>query len=199
MNPLMKRGATQIITEADLFPLKPSDESSKLGDDLKSAMEKQSISPLVSVRSVDLLTSRSSLWKALFVAYGGPYAVAAGLKVVHDLLAFLQPQLLRLFLSYVSAYQETRYNETERPSKFEGILIPITMFIASVLQTIIINQVSGSALTILVDFLINDHSISCEPSRLACASELDSSLPSIRKLSFFLMTGGVALRVTSSI
>jgi hypothetical protein len=138
----MQKGATQIITEGDLPPIKTSDESSKLGDDLKRAMKTQSLSSLALFGSFFLLKSHSPLWKALFVAYGGPYAVAAGLKITHDLLAFLQPQLLRWFLSYISAYQETRLDATERPSEFEGFLVALLMFVASVVQTIFLNQVS---------------------------------------------------------
>jgi hypothetical protein len=41
MTPLMKKGASQFITEDDLFPLKTSDESVNLGNKLKEAMEKQ--------------------------------------------------------------------------------------------------------------------------------------------------------------
>ncbi len=100
-----------------------------------------------------LFKPHSALWKALFVAYGGPYAVAAGLKITHDLLAFLQPQLLRWFLSYISAYQETRFNATERPSKSEGFLIALLMFVASVVQTIFLNQVSDVILLCFGNYL----------------------------------------------
>jgi hypothetical protein len=41
MTTLMKKGASQFITEEDLFPLKFSDESVNLGNDLKKALEKQ--------------------------------------------------------------------------------------------------------------------------------------------------------------
>ena len=41
MSPLVKKGAIQYITEDDLPPLKPSDEASNLGEDLKQAMKKQ--------------------------------------------------------------------------------------------------------------------------------------------------------------
>jgi len=41
MTPLMKKGASKFITEEDLFPLKTSDESVSLGNELKEAMEKQ--------------------------------------------------------------------------------------------------------------------------------------------------------------
>jgi len=83
----------------------------------------------------------STLWKALFIAYGGPYAVAAALKVLQDLLAFLQPQLLRLLLSYISVYQSTRLVPDRKPSDLEGFALALIMFIASVIQTICLNQV----------------------------------------------------------
>ena len=84
----------------------------------------------------------SPLWRALLIAYGGPYAIAAGLKIVQDLLAFLQPQLLRYLLSYISRYQDTRFQSDERPSELQGFAIAIVMFVASVTQTICLNQVS---------------------------------------------------------
>ena len=89
------------------------------------------------------LTDCSPLWRALFVAYGGPFAIAACLKVVQDLLAFLQPQLLRWLLNYISRYQDTRLQSDERPSELQGFAIAIIMFMASVTQTICLNQVSA--------------------------------------------------------
>jgi ATP-binding cassette subfamily C (CFTR/MRP) protein 1 len=86
----------------------------------------------------------STLWKSLFVAYGGPYAVAAGLKIVQDLLAFLQPQLLRWFLAYISRYQSAHFGPSksgDAPNKLEGFAIAAIMFCASVAQTIALNQV----------------------------------------------------------
>jgi len=85
----------------------------------------------------------SSLWKALFIAYGGPFAFAAGLKVLQDCLAFLQPQLLRWLLNYITMYQEARFNPGSRPSDVEGVAIALIMFVASVVQTICLNQVRG--------------------------------------------------------
>jgi len=86
----------------------------------------------------------STLWKALFIAYGRPYVVAAGLKIIQDLLAFLQPQLLRWLLSYISWYQISRLQPIDGsnlPSKLEGLSIALIMFVASVVQTITVNQV----------------------------------------------------------
>lgn len=121
MTPLMKKGARQYVSEQDLPALLSEDESENLGNYLENAMEKH------------------TLWKALFVAYGGPYAVAAGLKIVQDFLAFLQPQLLRVLLVYISAYQGSRF-DYNRPSDFQGFAIAVLMFVASIIQTVCLNQ-----------------------------------------------------------
>lgn len=96
----------------------------------------------------------SPLGRALFVAYGGPYAIAAGLKILQDLLAFLQPQLLRLLLSYISRYQSARFQPEGRPSELEGFAIAIIMFVASVTQTVCLNQVSCSSHSYLQTFVL---------------------------------------------
>ncbi|KAI0080155.1 metal resistance protein YCF1 [Panus rudis PR-1116 ss-1] len=123
MDTLMKKGAKRFITENDLPALLPRDESAKLGEDLQAAMK-----------------NHKSLWVSLFVAYGGPYALAAVLKLIQDCLAFLQPQLLRWLLSYISDYQSSRYDGGKGPSPLEGFAIAILMFVASVTQTVILHQ-----------------------------------------------------------
>ncbi|KAF5362251.1 hypothetical protein D9756_002523 [Leucocoprinus leucothites] len=123
MTPLMKKGVKQYISERDLPALLSEDESENLGRDLENAMAKH------------------ALWKALFIAYGGPYAVAGGLKFVHDCLAFLQPQLLRLLLAYISAYQSARFGPGGgRPSDLQGFAIAVIMFVASMAQTAFVHQ-----------------------------------------------------------
>ncbi|KAF8740000.1 hypothetical protein AX14_009122 [Amanita brunnescens Koide BX004] len=124
LTPLMQKGATKFITEADVPPLKPSDESRHLGHRLQDALK------------------RYTLWKALFVAYGGPYAVALLVKIVQDCLSFLQPQLLRWLLAYIARYQDARSDPSkhEPPSLFEGFLIAFIMFSAATVQTVTLNQ-----------------------------------------------------------
>ena len=60
-------------------------------------------------------------------------------------MAFLQPQLLRWLLSYVSTYQSTRENEKyggpEPPSAMQGFMIAGIMFVAAITQTVILHQV----------------------------------------------------------
>ncbi|EMD38835.1 hypothetical protein CERSUDRAFT_92869 [Gelatoporia subvermispora B] len=123
MSGLMKKGAKQYITEEDLPSLVPKDEAENLGLKLQKS-----------------LGEHSSLWTALFVAYGGPYAFAALLKLIQDSLAFLQPQLLRWLLAYISEYQSTRHSGEASPSPLEGFAIAVIMFVASCVQTVILHQ-----------------------------------------------------------
>jgi ATP-binding cassette, subfamily C (CFTR/MRP), member 1 len=85
------------------------------------------------------------LWRALFVAYGWPYFLAACLKITQDCLAFLQPQLLRWLLAYISAYQSAQdginFGGLPGPSPLQGFAIAALMFSASATQTFILHQV----------------------------------------------------------
>ncbi|KAH7888221.1 P-loop containing nucleoside triphosphate hydrolase protein, partial [Phlebopus sp. FC_14] len=124
LTPLMKKGSQTIITENDLPALVSRNESAALGDDLQSALDKH-----------------SGLWTALFISYGGPYAFALFLKIVQDSFAFVQPQLLRWLLAYISSYQSTKGAEVaEDQSPFEGYAVAIVMFVASLAQTTILHQ-----------------------------------------------------------
>ncbi|KAK0238750.1 P-loop containing nucleoside triphosphate hydrolase protein [Armillaria nabsnona] len=123
MTPLMKKGASEYISENDLPSLRPEDASERLGQTLHDTLQKH------------------SLWKALFISYGGPYALAAGMKLLQDCLSFLQPQLLRWLLSYISICQSARYaDDSTKPHPLEGFSIAVLMFVASVAQTVILNQ-----------------------------------------------------------
>ncbi|KAG1731999.1 P-loop containing nucleoside triphosphate hydrolase protein [Suillus paluster] len=125
LTPLMKKGSKEFITEDDLPALLPRDESENLGKDLQSSLEKH-----------------SSLWTALFLSYGGPYLLAGFYKLLQDSLAFLQPQLLRWLLAYISSYQSTKGTAhlLVGPSPLEGYAIAIIMFLASMVQTVILHQ-----------------------------------------------------------
>lgn len=75
-------------------------------------------------------------------AYGGPLFVALGLKIIQDLLAYAQPQFLRWLLSYIAVYQAAVKENTEVPDPVEGFAIILLMFIAALVQTIVLHQVS---------------------------------------------------------
>ncbi|KAH9924719.1 metal resistance protein YCF1 [Fomitopsis serialis] len=123
MSDLMKKGAKTYITEDDLPSLVPKDEAANLGRKLQHALQKH-----------------KGLWMSLFVAYGRSYAFAALLKIIQDCLVFLQPQLLRWLLAYISEYQIARASGRERPSELEGFAVAVIMFCASVVQTIFLHQ-----------------------------------------------------------
>jgi ATP-binding cassette subfamily C (CFTR/MRP) protein 1 len=146
MTPLMKKGASQYITEEDLPPMVQEDTCGKLGDALIKAQSKQCVLAVFLVRTAITLQTfyflrSKSLWRALAAAYGGPYLVAAFLKIAQDCLAFLQPQLLRILLAYISSYQDARrIGHDPDPGAVQGFVIAAIMFIAAAIQSILIGQ-----------------------------------------------------------
>jgi hypothetical protein len=127
MDGLMKLGSKRPLEEEDVYVLGPEDQADVLADKLERATEKH-----------------PNLWVALGAAFGATYAEAAGLKVIQDLLAFAQPQFLRMFLSYISAYQAATSDPTSTPkgpSTIQGVLITLGMFASAMAQTIVLHQV----------------------------------------------------------
>ncbi|KAI6037805.1 P-loop containing nucleoside triphosphate hydrolase protein [Pisolithus marmoratus] len=124
LTPLLRKGVDVPITEVDLPCLVPSDESEKLGEQLHRALGKH-----------------TSVWVALFATYGGPYMFAGCLKIIQDSLAFVQPQLLRWFLLFITNYQTAKgWNFIGGPSAFEGFAVALIMFVASMIQTVVLHQ-----------------------------------------------------------
>ncbi len=123
MTPLMKQGYKQYLTEDDLWGLTPSDKTSATGDRFEKAWKHQLNRG-----------KRPSIWLALFHAYGGPYMGATFFKVINDLAAFSQPQLLRYLISFVDSYSEGKVPQP--PVK--GAAIAIAMFFVAGLQTTMI-------------------------------------------------------------
>ncbi|KAG8894385.1 hypothetical protein FRC00_009035, partial [Tulasnella sp. 408] len=119
----MSTGASRFITEEDMYALDVNDESKNLGDRLQEYWDRQ-----------EKKTS-GALWRAMYHAYGGPYAFAAFLKVLQDILAFVQPQLLRLLLAYITAYQADK-----SLTQYQGVALVIAMFVAALAQTAILHQ-----------------------------------------------------------
>ncbi|KAG9121358.1 hypothetical protein FRC07_002714, partial [Ceratobasidium sp. 392] len=125
MTPLMKLGYARYITERDLSGLSPSDTAHALSETLSSHWNQQ------------LRSKNPSLWGAMLRAYGGPYAIAALIKTVRDVLAFAEPQLLRFLLAFIAAYQSS---EGENKSAFVGWAIAGAMFVLSIIQTAMLHQ-----------------------------------------------------------
>lgn len=70
---------------------------------------------------------------------------ALGLKLAQDALAFLQPQLLRWLLAYISTYQTSKVSDGTPPAVFEGFAVAALMFGASLIQTVVLHQVGPFA------------------------------------------------------
>ncbi|KAI1393759.1 P-loop containing nucleoside triphosphate hydrolase protein [Hypoxylon trugodes] len=125
MTRMMKHGYKQYLTEEDLWGLSPNDKTSSTGQRFERAWEYQLKHK-----------KRPSLWIALFRAYGTPYLIASIFKVITDMAAFTQPQLLRYLISFVKSYGEGK--EPQPPIK--GAAIALAMFFVAVVQTSTIHQ-----------------------------------------------------------
>jgi ABC-type multidrug transport system fused ATPase/permease subunit len=123
MTPLMKFGYTNYLTPDDLWNLRRRDTTRATLDDLSEAWEEQ------------LQTKRPSLWIALFKAFGGPYLRGALIKSGSDILAFVQPQLLRYLIAFIDSYRGPDPQPVIR-----GVAIALSMFFVSVVQTSCLHQ-----------------------------------------------------------
>jgi ATP-binding cassette subfamily C (CFTR/MRP) protein 1 len=123
MTPMMKMGYKKFLTEEDLWDLRAEDSTSYTERRFTKAWERQ------------LLRKKPNLWFALFQAFGGPFGIGTVFKVVQDVLAFVQPQLLRKLISFVASY------DTENPQPaIQGVAIAVVMFLTSFVQTITLHQ-----------------------------------------------------------
>jgi len=118
----MKYGHNVFLKESDLWGLRKIDRSSILGTTFSYEWERQ------------LSKKKPSVTWAIAHAYGKTYAIAAIFKVCQDILAFVQPQLLRRLLAFVNNFDR----ETSSPVK--GFAIALTMFLVSVTQTSFLHQ-----------------------------------------------------------
>ncbi|KAL8734881.1 MAG: hypothetical protein Q9166_001233 [cf. Caloplaca sp. 2 TL-2023] len=124
MTPMMKYGYKVFLTQDDLWNLRNQDTTKATGGALREAWD------------VELEKKHPSLWIALFRGFGGPYFRATLIKSVSDALAFVQPQLLRLLISFIDSY---RTGQQPQPV-IRGAAIAIAMFVVSVSQTVCLHQ-----------------------------------------------------------
>ncbi|KAF3923710.1 hypothetical protein ABW20_dc0104162 [Dactylellina cionopaga] len=123
MTPLMRRGYKTFLTADDLWDMRDEDSTHTNGYILEDAWERE------------LVKEKPSLWVAMARGYGVPFAFAGTLKIVHDILAFVQPQLLRYLINFIQSYSTDDPQRTTR-----GLLIAFAMFFASILQTTALHQ-----------------------------------------------------------
>lgn len=125
MTPLMKLGYKHYLTEEDLWALQKTDTSRATGVAFDNAWQYE-------------LEHRKypSMWLALFRAYGGPYMLAAVFKAFSDISQFVQPQLLRLLITFVRSYEKG----SEPEPAIKGASIALGMFAVAVFQTAMLHQ-----------------------------------------------------------
>ena len=124
MTPLMKYGYKEYLTQDDLWNLRKSDTTRSTFGVFEQSWQ------------IELEKKKPSLWIAMFRSFGGPYFRGAVIKTGADCLAFVQPQLLRLLISFVDSY---RAGKTPQPP-IKGAAIALAMFGVSVAQTATLHQ-----------------------------------------------------------
>ncbi|KAG9514802.1 ATP-binding cassette glutathione S-conjugate transporter, partial [Aureobasidium melanogenum] len=123
MTPMMKYGYKNFLTQDELWNLRKRDTTAATTQAFNDAWEQE------------LEKKKPSLWIALARGFGGPYVRGAMIKTISDVLAFVQPQLLRLLISFVDSYR------TDNPQPpIRGAAIALSMFAVSVSQTLALHQ-----------------------------------------------------------
>lgn len=123
MTPLMKFGYENYLTQDDLWNLRRRDATRATLDSLSQAWEEE------------LDKKKPSLWIALFKAFGGPYVRGSIIKSASDVLAFVQPQLLRYLIAFIDSYRRP-----DPQPVIKGVAIALAMFFVSVCQTSFLHQ-----------------------------------------------------------
>ncbi|ODV84224.1 hypothetical protein CANARDRAFT_8901 [[Candida] arabinofermentans NRRL YB-2248] len=124
LSPLMAKGYKQFLLQVDLPPLPSFLRSDKLAATLSSNWNNE--------RN---FKKRPSLSWALAKSFGGPFIVAGFFKFTQDVIAFVQPQLLKHLIRFVNEYNEDKTIPLTR-----GFMIVASMFFLSVFQTGALHQ-----------------------------------------------------------
>lgn len=124
MAPLMRKGFLQYLTEKDL-PFLPTD--------LKASATTDKFYHYWNSRP------NPSLFLTLARAFGWPFMIGGIFKGLQDILAFAQPQLLRLLISFVNEYSESLKAGDPIPLT-RGFMIAVGMFVVAVVQTAFLHQ-----------------------------------------------------------
>lgn len=123
LTPIMRQGYKEYLTEEDLTDLRHTDKCKIVSEEFERLWAARKQKTVL------------GLWITLAKLEGFTYFVAALCKGAQDLLAFAQPQLLRLLISFVKSY------ETDEPEpKIKGIAIALSMFLVSLFQSGFLHQ-----------------------------------------------------------
>jgi ABC-type multidrug transport system fused ATPase/permease subunit len=126
MGGLMKKGYHKYLTEEDLPPLPKDLRASKTTRDFDHYWNSQP-------------AQKKSIPWAVAQAFGAHFLMGGLFKGAQDALAFIQPQLLRLLIKFVTDYTKSAKAGEPIPLT-RGLLISVAMFIVSVVQTAFLHQ-----------------------------------------------------------
>eukprot|EP00040_Diaphanoeca_grandis_P037451 m.244078 g.244078 ORF g.244078 m.244078 type:complete len:1509 (+) comp33822_c0_seq1:144-4670(+) len=127
LNKLMALGYSRPLVDDDLYGLNMEDQAPILAQQFKKTWDKQK-------KKKD-----PSLVRALFGAYGSTILAAAFFKLCQDLLAFVQPQLLKMFITYIEDRQPED-PDAEKPDQELGWELACAMFGVAIVQSICLHQ-----------------------------------------------------------
>lgn len=125
MSPMMRLGYNTFLTENDLPQLPRTTSTSYASQRFTKHWQKQ-----LSAKK------NPSLSVALAKAFGSQFAAGGFFKILQDILAFTQPQLLRLLIKFVKDYSAGK----EDAKIAQGFTISLGMFFVSVIQTACLHQ-----------------------------------------------------------
>ncbi|KAI8088846.1 multi drug resistance-associated protein MRP [Halteromyces radiatus] len=123
MTPLIQKGYHAPLKQEDLWPLRYDDYSDVLSKQFESFWE------------LEKKRKNPSLTRTLVYISGRRYVLAGILKLVKDILQYVQPLFLKYLILWVGSYL------TDHPQPgYQGILISVGMFLSSLIQTICLHQ-----------------------------------------------------------
>lgn len=123
LTPIMREGYKHYLTEDDLTDLRYTDKCKVVSDKFETLWAARTKKNVL------------GLWITLGKLEGWTYLAAAICKAAQDILAFVQPQLLRLLIAFVNSY------DTDHPEpKIKGFAIAISMFLVSLFQSAFLHQ-----------------------------------------------------------
>lgn len=124
LSPLMSKGYSKFLDQNDLPPLPHFLETDKLSTELENNWKSQLE-----------YTTRPSIVFAIAKSFGAPFLIAGIFKMLQDIIAFIQPQLLKQLILFVNDF-------CKDPSipLTKGFMIVFAMFTCSILQTAALHQ-----------------------------------------------------------
>ncbi|KAJ2335810.1 hypothetical protein GGH92_007925, partial [Coemansia sp. RSA 2673] len=126
MSPLLKLGRRKQVSEGDLWEIPSNIAPVNIAETFDTNWQYE----------IDQGAQRSpSLIRALWKTLGAPFALAGALKLIQDVIQFLQPVLLSLLLGFVSSHA----TDSPQPMSF-GYFYAGSLLVLQGIQTLFLHQ-----------------------------------------------------------